>query len=677
MYLPTHETYGDNYEWCGILEYPDRNDLFLNNVYRISVCKNGKWGYACVLADSRGKNKLKIMFEPRFEEFLSNSKYGYVIAKEGKNLCVVNLIGAQYAKGDKKGQYVYGEVGEVLFKYECDEMYPINITSIEWSDYGSYARPESKRTFQFVILRVNGKYGIVNRNGIIIQKFVFDDMYSQYQDKPRDKVFADIPFIVERDNKKGLIGIDGKTILDTQYEEIYRIGRYWCLKELGNKKYMLYNSFDNIFFDYEFDKIIYGNYDFFNFKESGYDDYFIINNSKYGICSGDGVLFVDCKYDDIQHIHENYEVKLNNKIGILSKNGKQLVPCEYDEIKENGDASGACDGYYVYQNQKVGFYTYDGKLIIDCDNDSINNTSGIESYHFELVRNKKSALFSSDKLVTEFIFDSIGKIIHSRYEIEEYVYLLFHDVTINGKHGMINENGECILKCEYDSISLLSHCLPNKSPLFVIEIKGKKGVVATNGEVIIPAEYDSIKETAYYSNRIDSYIVEKDGKKAIIDNDWYKIGDLITDFDYTDIRVHYSEDHNVLGYYVRNSKGCGFIDEFGEELLPIKYDNIEAVEDPDDPNSVLLYIITKNLKKGAVDTSGNIIVPCNYDNCDLIKTKNNKYLCYNDNHFDENGNIIYEDGEPYTALNIVSRETYALEARWRYYAYTELVREGL
>ena len=665
MLLPTHNNYGEDYEWCGLLEQSKGNDLFLKNMIRLPIRKGGKWGYAYLQSESSNRNYIKILFEPRYDKFLSDSNNGYVIAKEGNSLCVVNIIGAQYARGDKKGQYVYGKPGDVLFKYECDEMYPINETSSEWMDYGGYGGNEIKRTFHNIIIKANGKYGIINRNSTFIQKCIYDNIYTQNWNESQEKVFEDSPFIVERDGKKGLITFDCKIALSCQFSEIYGIGRFWCIKRSDSDKYVLYDLSSNHFFDFEFDDIIYGNYQvhvrYDSCGTSGYDDYIIQNNSKYGVCSGKGEIIVDCIYDSIKHIHDRYEVCSKSKKGIISNEGNLIIPCNYDNIEEDWDACGGIGGYIVYRNQKAGFYTYDGKLIIDCEYDSIRNIESFDSYCYELVRNEKSAMFYRDKIVTDFIFESIGKELYSAYTVDEIDHYSFHDVIINGQHGIINEKGDFILNCEYGSIIFLSQCLPGMQPLFEVEVNGLKGIVTTGGNIIVPAEYEAITVLSYYCNSIDSYVVEKEGKKAILQNDWDEIGDFITDFEYTKIRGCYSSKHNILGYHVYKGEGSGFIGEYGDELLPCNFEDVEAIEDPNNPDYILLYIVKQNRKKGALDINGQVIVPCNYDNCIFYNTEKNNYICYNDNIMVDS-QISYF-GTLCHAININSKEILQLESK--------------
>ena len=669
MLLPIHNERGGNYEWCGLLETPDNDDLFLKNVYRLAIRKDGKWGYSCVRRDSWGNNKLTTMFEPKFDEFLSDSRNGYVIAKDGIHLCVANLIGAQYARGEKKGQYVYGKVGDVLFKYQCDEMYPINKRDYEWRDYGGYGGFEVKRAFQNVIVKVNGKYGVISRDNKLIQKCIYDNMYSQYWKKQKEKTFEDKPFIIERDGKKGLLSVDGAIILGCEYSEIYRIGLFWCVKRSGAEKYVLYDNQENIFSDFEFDDIVYGDYKeearYSGYSTSGYDDYIIKNNSKYGVISKNANLIVDCIYDSLKHIHARYEVSLNTKIGIVNNEGKVIVPCDYDKIEEYWGPYGDCDCYFVYKDHTVGLFSIDGDCILDCVYDSITDISYIGySYCFEIEKNKKFALFYKDNIVTDYIFDSIGQIVESDYSINDGDHYSFHEVIINGKHGIINNEGEFVLNCKYESVEFLNVCSPWMKPYFKVGIGGMIGILTKKEEVVIPAIYEDIIPMSYYCNSVNAYVVVKEGKKAILRNDaWDREQKLITDFEFTCVKTQYSKEHRVLGYSVAKDGKTGFLDGNGNMLIPIMYDSIQAIENPEDHDSILLYIVEQNKKAGAIDINGDVVVQCNYDNCDFIDTDNNLFLCYNDDVIGEDGQRVFGYGTPCTAYDVINKETYHLKSK--------------
>jgi hypothetical protein len=215
-------------------------------------------------------------------------------------------------------------------------------------------------------------------------------------------------------------------------------------------------------------------------------------------------------------------------------------------------------------------------------------------------------------------------------------------------------------------------------PYFKVGIGGMIGIITEKEEVVIPAIYEDIIPMSYYCNSVNAYIVVKEGKKAILRNDaWDRKQKLITDFEFTYVKTQYSKEHRVLGYSVAKDGKTGFLDENGKQLIPFMFDGIQAIEDPEDSDSILLYIVEQDKKAGVIDINGDIIVPCNYDNCDFINTDNNLFICYNDNVIGEDGLRVFGYGTPCTAYDIINKETYHLKSKTVYDASKELKQLGL
>ncbi|MCI7017433.1 MAG: WG repeat-containing protein [Prevotella sp.] len=686
MFLPMHNSWGENFDWCGLLEEPNRNNMFFKNLYRLPVFRDGKWGYGYITQDTWGKNIVKLLLEPRFDKFLSDSRNGYVVAKDGNYLCIVNLIDAKYSRGEKKGQYLYGEIGKVLYRQECEEMYPINDFKVKWMDYGGYGGFENIYSFKNIIIKNHGKYGIYTNKGLVVHNCIYDDMYFKLMNKEPEKSFYNDSIIVKIGNNNGLISIDGNTLLETKYSDIFKIGNFWCVKRVGSEKFRLYNSQEGKLFNYEFDEIEYGNFDekvrCDGIETSGHNDYFIKNNSKYGIVSGDGFLLVNCIYDSIKYFDNQYEVTMNNKKGIISANGKSIVPCEYDRIEGIMDgSSGLADGYYVHKGNFIGAFSYNGVKMLDCKYDSIIDDSLYEHNIFTVFSKYKCALFNGDKFVTDFIFDYIGKEMSSYYKVSGDKYFSFFHAQINNKWGIIDENGKYILDCKYEDIGFYSqYCTSDKSPIFDICINGFHGIVSKHGKSVIPAIYEKIIPKSSYDYdvcSIDSYVVKKNGLYGILTIKRNGDNSLISDIQYSAIDIRYSRNKEVLGYKIQKNGLYGFLDNNGKILIDCKFDDIEPEEDRNKQDTILLYIVKTNNKKGAIDNKGKVIVPCKYDNCFCDKVDNKHYLCYNDKLSDKSGKETNDSGTPCQATEVISKKTYQLKTTDIFYAKYELERLNL
>ena len=58
---------------------------------------------------------------------------------------------------------------------------------------------------------------------------------------------------------------------------------------------------------------------------------------------------------------------------------------------------------------------------------------------------------------------------------------------MDGKYGYINERGEMVIPCQYDSAGNFS-----SNGLARVKIDGKYGYINEKGEVVIPAEYSYV-----------------------------------------------------------------------------------------------------------------------------------------------------------------------------------------
>lgn len=615
------------YEWCGSLEYPDKEDLFLGGVYRFPIRKNGKWGYACLKEERyNGPNTIKMMIDCNYEQFLSGSKFGYVIAKKGEYLEVVNLIGAKYARGEKEGQYVYGAMGEILFKMKCQEMYPINIMDHEWIDYGGDGRYENKYSFTNVVVKISGQYGIYQKNGLIISPCIYDDIYIQEQGKSPSKDFVGNKYtktalIIEKNQLKGLISDEGKVLMPISSKDLCKIGQFWRVMN-HQGYYQLFNANNQRILAEEFDEVDYCN-----------SDYFICKNGKWGCYNGEGVLVVNTIYDKLKHIKLRnngfgydlaYTVYLNNKVGLLSIKGNTVIPCLYDEIEPLNDIEGRqLLHYLVTKNGKISFWSEAGEQETDfvydnckfIDSDYSDDNDNYKYWNLLLVsKGGKSALMKDDlSCLTDFIMEEceiiwkrrLGKIIISK---------------ANNLWGCIDIKGTPLVDFEYDDL----HVLPVDNLLVMVKKQGKTGVVAcwdyySNVDYYdLDCVYDDLTPL-YQCNQVNAYVGVYNGVRELID----RLGDtLIFDYDYDDATVYYNG-NTVVGSSVKSNKSWGFVDCEGKIVVPCKFDSIlPCIVDEE----IVAFIIAIEGKFGAITPKLDVIVNCIYNKIVFEKTNKNKFL---------------------------------------------------
>ena len=444
-----------SYEWCGHLEIPNNKDFFLKGVYRLPVRRNGKWGYAR-LNDNNKNIQIEQIFECEYDEVLSSSKYGYVIMRDGRNLCIVNLIGAKYAGGEKKGHYVYGARGEILFSQTCQEMYPITTFSFEWVSHYANGWEEYLYNFNNIVIKQNGKYGLFNRSGKCLMECVYDDIYIKDQDNPANKDFCsrtpvEYCMIIEKNGLKGLCNNEGKILLSPIYRDIFRhTYGYWAILT-DNNYYHLYDVEKHKILDYDFDEIQYP---------------IIKKDGKYGILDKKCCKITKCIYDDIKKVLSKksygydiiaYIVSRSSKKGLLDVDGNIVIPDKYDDVLPMGMGEYHVSFYVLTNSEKKAICSFNGKILSEFIFDNISyityditrDCEVCEIMLLSIDNKKKTAYLRSSEetlIVSDLLFDDIINI-GKRFFI----------VMVSNKYGIVNIYGNMVLECKYDEIICLSH----------------------------------------------------------------------------------------------------------------------------------------------------------------------------------------------------------------------------
>lgn len=397
----------ENFEWCGKLETSAPNSMFLSGCYRIAVLKGGKWGFYYLQNDYYQNNLLCEMIPCEYDSPFSDSRYGYVIMRKGRSMCVVNLVDAKYNRGEKKGQFVYGDMGEVLFSIECDELYAFITESPKWFDFGGFGGFMMKYNVSNFVVKRNGKYGIVDIKGKFLTRIEYDDIYFENENAVKSHDFTSQTCIADKSGIKEIINSNGEILSSLSAKHIFKIGNFWAVKPYISDKYYLFDLNTKSLLQTPFDEIIYGNYKetvgYCGCSISGHDDYIIKNNNYYGVIGKDGNLVAECKYSSISHINNSideysYEVIENNKHGVISANGQEVLPCIFDEIKviPSYDKGLGIIRYLPIINKKFGCYSFEGEMILDCIYDKIEPNITMFCEEFFIYKDGECELFSCD-----------------------------------------------------------------------------------------------------------------------------------------------------------------------------------------------------------------------------------------------------------------------------------------
>ncbi len=201
----------------------------------------------------------------------------------------------------------------------------------------------------------------------------------------------------------------------------------------------------------------------------------------------------------------------------------------------------------------------------------------------------------------------------------------------------------------------------------VIAVKssnGKYGYVDKTGKVVIPFKYDDAEE--FHNGTAVVYI--KDGY-TLID----KSGKILLEKIYSGVMASYSD---LIEIYDKETKKYGYINNSGEIVIPLIYDNATYFENGVafvkisekyrmiDTNGKYknektydyatvciegMALVINNDKYGFVDETGKEIIPCIYDNAvdfyngkTIVRKNNKEYV------IDKTGNVLCEIKTKYT-----------------------------
>lgn len=435
-------TLDKEFDWCGPIETSHGDSLFLYRTLRMAVKKGDKWGYYSFWKNEV-KNCLEEMLPCKYDAPLSDSIFNFVIMRDRKDCCIVNLLSINYKGGEKDGQSVYGPVGAEMFRIEADNIYPIIEREPHYIPEDPW-RGISEMTlylfhFKKIVIQKNGKFGIIDKN---TREFIlsceYDDIYSIGKDKTKSHVFySNNEYIVEKAGFKEIINNEGKIISDISAIDLFPIRNFWAIKTSATKnRYCLYSLTKGII-DILFDDIYPSNW--------GHSECIIKRDGKIGVVSYNGELIIDCLYDRIKgNYNDQFHVYLGNKCGFY-KNSEKVLDCLYDSIKEFGWN----DLLVVELNGKKALY-YDHRLT---------------GFNYDDIQLKAITLYDEEE------YDNYHDDEYFEFDDSGYGYSYVILVTLDNKKGLLDKEGKMLLDFVFDSI-IVDYRVPANKQVFVFSQYG-------------------------------------------------------------------------------------------------------------------------------------------------------------------------------------------------------------
>ena len=296
-----------------------------------------------------------------------------------------------------------------------------------------------------LILTKDGKYGLYNS----VSKTVFaDTTYTSVA--PFGKTYNDGYIVKNENGKYGILGSEGKIILDATHDKIMKVS--------GNDKYVVQDGVKTKLISKDGTTIL----------ETGFDDIIEIDGDnlvikkagKYGIINTTGETLIDPAFDYLENCFGDYYIaKTAGNYGVIKLNKDICIEIKYKDIKYRNDiASLICENEDytsdIY-NRELKFVLTGTISKVDSEKGYIRARVGNEYKYYNLqyqeITNKEALKNNTLFLVKE-----------------------------NGKYGYVNKDGQKVVDCIYDDAQEQNEygfCAVNKD--------GKWGVLQRNGSILL------------------------------------------------------------------------------------------------------------------------------------------------------------------------------------------------
>ena len=473
--------------------------------------------------------------------------------------------------------------------------------------------------YEYFILRQDGKYGVMNKNGDIVihpeytnviipnpKKAVFicydENNQTKVLNQNNEQIISEYEQIQPirlkniasnlmyeknlltyvQDEKMGLINLEGEVIAKPIYESIeglpYKEGE--LLVQLEGK-YGVINNKGNNLVEPKYDQITVDNY---TTEEEGYKraGYIVSNTTedgyRYGYVDIDGNILLEPQYTEVSrivNIKDNDNIYLivaqNGQYGVV-KNQEQIIENEYQSISYNSESNTLT----LEKTKRYGIATLEGKVVIPVEFSQIDSTG--------------KYIYATDVDGNVEVYQEDG----NPADVESNVYILEtnnenYQIKIDNAQGtvysILNKNGEQMTTQNYSYINYLY------DNYFIVSVTGGKvGVINDKEEEIIPIQFDSIEKiegTDYIITRLS-----ENNSTQLYDKNFKQLCEMTN--------AVLKKEENYIKLY--NETETKYFDLEGNEKQ-----NTEVF-----PNNEI-YAKSQDGKWGFVDKSGNVVVDYIYD----------------------------------------------------------------
>lgn len=273
-----------------------------------------------------------------------------------------------------------------------------------------------KETIELYRVKVNGKFGLVDKKDKVIMPSVYDwlSVSEVYRETSPYKFYVSATL----NGKEALFDINGKELFPFIYESVR--------------------------LDYE--------------EDSKYLYVSVKKNGKWGICQMDGKEIFPCEYESAFLDYEkdskylSARVKKNGKEGICNLDGKEIIPCEYESAYVRSTIQGHIPYVSIENNdKKKGICNIDGEILVPCKYESawLDYLEEADFFYAKVANGEDKqgicTLDGKEVMPCKYKFVNV--------DCEEKSGLLYIK-KYNGKYGVSDINGNEVIPCEYDIVGM-------------------------------------------------------------------------------------------------------------------------------------------------------------------------------------------------------------------------------
>lgn len=440
----------------------------------------------------------------------------------------------------------------------------------------------------------NGKWGVINSKGENIIEPTYDEMVVVPNYKKA--VFICMYDVNYKDGTYKIKAVNSKNEqLYTNYENVEALSNYDKENNIWYEENILKVKKDNKFglIDIDGNEILPCEYDKIDTVKGVKNSIIVGKGSTVGIVNSTGSIVIDVKYADIKAVTTEYKdgyiVKdVSGNLGIILDNNNSILDCKYNDIK---NVSGN-NLFVVKENGKWKILDKESGNTIDFN---FEDAKSIENKNIIVKSNNKYGLIASDGTVK----------IKCEYQNIDYAFSDNYICEKDNKYGIINSNGEVKVQFEYENLKF------NKEADCIIGTKtgdSKSYLIDRNLELKVTGTSISVSDGyirlnvdgdyKFYNLKFEEktnkevlanntlYVEKKDGKYGLVN----KNGTLVVKCQYDDIT-----EQNKYGYVAVKKDGkWGIIDQYGNTVIDPKYQLL---------NESLITVIGKWYKAENVNTT--------------------------------------------------------------------------